>query len=116
MANPLFFHVDLDAFFASVEILDNPNLKGKPLIIGHNGPRSVVSTCSYEARKYGVHSAMPMVQAVKLCPKAIILPANMKRYSQMSHRVMSIMHSFAPEMTQASIDEAYLDMSRTEKI
>ena len=116
MANPLFFHVDLDAFFASVEILDNPNLKGKPLIIGHNGPRSVVSTCSYEARKYGVHSAMPMVQAVKLCPKAIIIPGNMKRYSQMSHRVMSIMHSFAPEMTQASIDEAYLDMSGTEKI
>ena len=116
MANLLFFHVDLDAFFASVEILDNPSLKGKPLIIGHNGPRSVVSTCSYEARKYGVHSAMPMVQAVKLCPKAVIIPGNMKRYSQMSHKVMSIMRSYAPEMLQASIDEAYLDMSGTEKI
>lgn len=116
MANSLFFHVDLDAFFASVEILDNPSLKGKPLIIGHNGPRSVVSTCSYEARKYGVHSAMPMVQAVKLCPKAIIIPGNMKRYSQMSHKVMSIMRSYAPEMLQASIDEAYLDMSATEKV
>lgn len=116
MANPLFFHVDLDAFFASVEILDNPKLKGKPLIIGHPGPRSVVSTCSYEARKYGVHSAMPMVTALKLCPKAIVIRGNMKRYSEMSHKVMSILSSYAPEMIQASIDEAYLDMTGCEKI
>ena len=116
MANPLFFHVDLDAFFASVEILDNPKLKVKPLIIGHPGPRSVVSTCSYEARKYGVHSAMPMVTALKLCPKAIVIRGNMKRYSEMSHKVMSILSSYAPEMIQASIDEAYLDMTGCEKI
>ena len=116
MANPLFFHVDLDAFFASVEILDNPKLKGKPLIIGHPGPRSVVSTCSYEARKYGVHSAMPMVTALKLCPKAIVIRGNMKRYSEMSHKVMSILSSYAPKMIQASIDEAYLDMTGCEKI
>ena len=116
MANPLIFHVDLDAFFASVEILDNPKLKGKPLIIGHPGPRSVVSTCSYEARKYGVHSAMPMVTALKLCPKAIVIRGNMKRYSEMSHKVMSILSSYAPEMIQASIDEAYLDMTGCEKI
>ena len=116
MANPLFFHVDLDAFFASVEILDNPKLKGKPLIIGHPGPRSVVSTCSYEARKYGVHSAIPMVTALKLCPKAIVIRGNMKRYSEMSHKVMSILSSYAPEMIQASIDEAYLDMTGCEKI
>ena len=113
-----FFHVDLDAFFASVEQLLHPEYRGKPVIVSGDPhkKRNVVSTASYEARKYGVHSAMPMVQAVKLCPKAIIIPGNMKRYSQMSHRVMSIMHSFAPEMTQASIDEAYLDMSGTEKI
>ena len=116
MANTLFFHVDLDAFFASVEILDNPKLKGKPLIIGHPGPRSVVSTCSYEARKYGVHSAMPMVTALKLCPKAIVIRGNMKRYSEMSHKVMSILSSYAPKMIQASIDEAYLDMTGCEKI
>ncbi len=116
MANPLLFHVDLDAFFASVEILDNPKLKGKPLIIGHPGPRSVVSTCSYEARKYGVHSAMPMVTALKLCPKAIVIRGNMKRYSEMSHKVMSILSSYAPKMIQASIDEAYLDMTGCEKI
>lgn len=116
MANPLFFHVDLDAFFASVEILDNPKLKGKPLIIGHSGPRSVVSTCSYEARKYGVRSALPMVTALKLCPKAIVIRGNMKRYSEMSHKVMAILSSYAPKMIQASIDEAYLDMTGCEKI
>ncbi len=113
MSEPLFFHVDLDAFFASVEILDNPFLKGKPLIIGHNGPRSVVSTCSYEARKFGVHSAMPMSQALRLCPRAIVIRGNMKRYSEMSRRVMDVLRSYAPEMLQASIDEAYLDMTGT---
>ena len=67
----VFFHIDLDAFFASVEILDHPEYRGKPLIIGTPGPRHVASTCSYEARKYGVHSAMPMTTALKLCPDAI---------------------------------------------
>ncbi len=79
MSEPLFFHVDLDAFFASVEMLDHPEYIGKPLIIGKPGPRSVASTCSYEARKYGVHSAMPMVTALKLCPHAICVWGNMKR-------------------------------------
>ncbi|MGN0906628.1 MAG: DNA polymerase IV [Bullifex sp.] len=116
MSEPLFFHVDLDAFFASVEILDNPSLKGKPLIIGHNGPRSVVSTCSYEARKYGVHSAMPMSQALRLCPRAVVISGHMKRYGEMSRRVMEVLRDYAPEMLQASIDEAYLDMSGTENI
>lgn len=116
MSEPLFFHVDLDAFFASVEMLDHPEYIGKPLIIGKPGPRSVASTCSYEARKYGVHSAMPMVTALKLCPQAICVWGNMKRYSEKSKEIMAILKDFAPGFQQASIDEAYLDMSGTERL
>lgn len=116
MADKVFFHVDLDAFFAAVEVLDDPTLKGKPLIIGYPGRRSVVSTCSYEARKYGVHSAMPMVTAVKLCPNAVFVSGHMKRYSEKSREVMNILKDFAPSFLQASVDEAYLDMSGTERI
>lgn len=112
----LFFHVDLDAFFAAVEVIDHPEYAGKPLIIGHKGPRSVVSTCSYEARAFGVHSAMPMSVALRLCPQAICVPGNMRRYSEMSRRVMAIIADIAPSWIQASIDEAYLDMSGTEKL
>lgn len=112
----IFFHVDLDAFFAAVEILDRPELKGKPLIIGHKGPRSVVSTCSYEARKFGVRSAMPMITALKLCPQAICVDGSYSRYSEVSKQVMNILSQTAPSIIQASIDEAYLDMSGTEKI
>ena len=116
MADPLFFHVDLDAFFAAVEVLDDPSLKGKPLIIGHKGPRSVVSTCSYEARRFGVHSAMPMTTALRLCPQAVCVPGNMRRYSEKSKQVMAIIRDIAPCYIQASIDEAYLDMTGTETI
>ena len=116
MADELFFHVDLDAFFAAVEVLDNPSLRGKPLIIGHEGPRSVVSTCSYEARKFGVHSAMPMTVAMKLCPQAVVIHGRMKRYSEKSKEVMAIIKDIAPSFIQASIDEAYLDMSGTERL
>lgn len=116
MSNPVFFHIDLDAFFASVEVLDHPEFKGKPLIIGHPGPRSVASTCSYEARRYGVHSAMPMVTALKLCPNAICVPGRMDRYSEKSKEVMDIVKNFAPGFIQASIDEAYLDMTGMERI
>lgn len=116
MPEPLFFHVDLDAFFAAVECLDHPEYRGKPLIIGRKGLRSVVSTCSYEARKYGVRSAMPMVTALKLCPDAICVDGNMRRYSQKSKEVMAIIDETAPEWTQASIDEAYLDMTGTGRI
>lgn len=112
----LFFHVDLDAFFAAVEVIDHPEYAGKPLIIGHKGPRSVVSTCSYEARAFGVHSAMPMSVALRLCPQAICVPGNMRRYSEMSRQVMAIIADIAPSWIQASIDEAYLDMSGTEKL
>lgn len=112
----VFFHIDLDAFFAAVEILDNPEYKDKPLIIGSRSERSVVSTCSYEARKYGVHSAMPMVTALKLCPNALVVRPRMKRYSEKSREVMNIIRSFAPGFLQVSVDEAFLDLSNMENI
>ncbi|MBQ2259384.1 MAG: DNA polymerase IV, partial [Spirochaetales bacterium] len=96
----VFFHIDLDAFFAAVEILDNPSYKDKPLIIGTPGKRSVASTCSYKAREYGVHSAMPMTTALKLCPNAICIPPRMQRYSEKSREVMNIIKSFAPGFLQ----------------
>lgn len=112
----VFYHIDLDAFFAAVEILDNPAYKDKPLIIGTAGIRSVASTCSYEARKYGVHSAMPMTTALKLCPNAITIPPRMGRYSEKSKEVMSIIRDFAPGFLQVSIDEAFLDLTGMERI
>ncbi len=112
----VFFHIDLDAFFASVEMLDHPEYRNKPLIIGTPGPRHVASTCSYEARKYGVHSAMPMTTALRLCPDAICIPGRMKRYSEMSKKVMGIIKSFAPGFLQVSVDEAFLDLTGMERI
>ena len=113
MDSPVFFHVDLDAFFASVEQRDHEEYRGKPLIVGMPGPRSVVSTCSYEARKYGVHSAMPTLQAQRLCPNGIFVPGNMSLYASVSHQVMNILKDYAPEIHQVSIDEAWFDMTGT---
>lgn len=114
----VFFHVDLDAFFASVEQLDHPEYRGKPVIVGGKPgePRGVVSTASYEARKYGVHSAMPTVTAYKLCPEGIFVHGNYKRYSEKSEEVMSIFKNYSPDVQQMSIDEAFLDMTGTEKL
>ena len=112
----VFFHIDLDAFFASVEILDDPSLRYKPVIIGSRGMRSVASTCSYEARKYGVHSAMPMATALKLCPDAVVIPPRMRRYQEKSREVMDMIRAFAPGFLQVSIDEAFLDYSGMENI
>ena len=109
-------HIDMDAFFASVEQLDNPELKGKPLIVGGQSCRGVVSTCSYEARKFGVHSAMPMVEARRLCPHAEFLPGRMWRYEEVSHEIMRIFHEEAPLIEQLSIDEAFLDVSGMERL
>jgi len=100
---------DLDAFFASVEQLDHPEYRGKPVIVGGQpGERGVVSTCSYEARVFGVRSAMPMVAAAPLCPHAIFLPVNMARYKEVSRQVLAIYESFMAELEPASIDEVYL--------
>ncbi|WP_369413687.1 DNA polymerase IV [Brucepastera parasyntrophica] len=114
---PVFFHVDLDAFFASVEQLDHPEYRGKPVIVGNSiEQRGVVSTCSYEARVFGVHSAMPMSRAYKLCPHAIFLPTDMKKYHKKSREIMQIFQSFSPVVQQVSIDEAFLDMTGTKKL
>lgn len=107
----VFFHVDLDAFFASVEQRDHPEYRGKPLIIGLPEKRSVVSTCSYEARKFGVHSAMPALQAQKLCPQGIFIPGNMHLYHKVSKQIMEIFTHYSPKVQQVSVDEAFLDMS-----
>lgn len=111
----IYFHVDLDAFFASVEQQDNPELRGKPVIVGARpGTRGVVSACSYEARAYGVRSAMPIAEAVRKCPEGIFLPVRMKRYMEVSKRIMEVFSSFTPSWIPISIDEASLDMTGTE--
>lgn len=116
MIETVIFHVDIDAFFAAVEILDNPDLAEKPLIVGGLSKRGVVSTASYEARKYGIHSAMPMIQALRLCPHATVVPARHARYNEVSARVMGILREFSSDVHQISIDEAFLDMSGTERL
>lgn len=107
-------HVDMDAFFASVEQMDDPSLKGKPVIVGGDPyGRGVVSAASYEARKYGVHSAMPMKQARKLCPEGVYLPVRMKRYSELSGRIHQILSEYSPLVEHISIDEAVLDVTES---
>ena len=113
-----YLHVDLDAFFASVEQLDNPELKGKPVIVGGlpEDRRSVVSTASYEARAFGVHSAMPTFQAYRLCPQGIFVRGRMHRYAELSHQIMNIFCDYSPDVDQMSIDEAFIDLTGTEKL
>jgi DNA polymerase-4 len=113
-----FIHADLDAFYASVEQLDHPEYKGKPVIVGGlpGDRRSVVSAASYEARKFGVHSAMPIVKAVKLCPDGIYLRGNMERYREVSDEIMTAFGDFSPIVQQLSIDEAFLDITGTERL
>jgi DNA polymerase IV len=106
-------HVDLDAFFAAVEQRDRPELRGLPVIVGGGGPnqRGVVSTASYEARKFGVHSAMPLRTAGRLCPHGVFLPVDGRRYAQASREVMAILRRFTPQVQPISIDEAFLDVT-----
>ncbi len=113
-----YLHVDLDAFFASVEQLDNPELRGKPVIVGGKPEdrRSVVSTASYEARAFGVHSAMPTFQAYRLCPQGIFVRGRMHRYAELSHQIMNIFRDYSPDVDQMSIDEAFIDLTGTEKL
>ncbi len=104
-------HADMDAFFASVEMRDDPRLSRVPLIIGHPGPRSVVCTANYLARKFHVHSAMPMTTALRLCPQAVVIPPRMERYLQVSHQIMQIFSEFTACIEPLSCDEAFLDLS-----
>lgn len=104
-------HVDLDAFFASVEQLDNPSFKGKPVIVGGTTKRGVVATCSYEARRFGIHSAMSGFMAKKLCPKGIFLKPRMEKYMQISKEVFKILSEVTDQIQRISIDEAYLDVT-----
>ncbi|MBL7857163.1 MAG: DNA polymerase IV [Cyclobacteriaceae bacterium] len=104
-------HLDLDAFFVAVECQRNPKLKGKPLIVGGSSRRGVVAACSYESRKFGVHSAMPMYLALQLCPDAVVISGDMEAYSQASHVVTEIIADSAPLFEKASVDEFYIDAS-----
>lgn len=104
-------HIDQDAFFVSVELLKNSSLVGKPVIIGGTSDRGVVASCSYEARKFGIHSAMPSRMARQLCPHAIFIRGNMEEYSKYSHIVTDILQEKVPVLEKASIDEHYIDMT-----
>ena len=111
------FHVDMDAFFVSVEELYDPSLKGKAVVVGgQRDERGVVSAASYAARKFGVHSAMPLRTAAKVCPHAIFVDGHPERYRECSEKVHTVLSSFSPQVEMASIDEAYLDMSGTERL
>ncbi len=108
-------HADMDAFYASVEQVDNPEFRGKPVIVGGD-KRGVVSAASYEARKFGVRSAMPIFQAKRLCPHGIFLPVRGKRYREISNKIMNILCEFSPLVEKVSIDEAFLDITGTENL
>ncbi len=105
----------MDAFYASVEALDNPQLRGKPLIVGGTGSRGVVAAASYEVRKYGVHSAMPMGEALRRCPHAICVPPRFDRYQAVSRTVFKIFHEYTPLVQGLSLDEAFLDVTESQK-
>ncbi len=109
-------HVDINCFFAAVEILDNPLLQGLPVIVGGVGPRSVVSSASYEARAKGVHSAMPIYQALRYCPDSVLLPVRIARYRSFSEQFMDVLKSITPMVESVSLDEAYLDVARAHSL
>lgn len=111
---PLIAHVDMDAFFVSVERLLDPSLRGKPVLVGGRSARAVVSAASYEARKFGCRSAMPMRQAIQLCPEAVVLDGNSAAYRDYSHRVFAVLERLAPVVEPVSVDEAYLDLTGCE--
>ncbi|MCU1439767.1 MAG: polymerase [Rhodoglobus sp.] len=109
-------HVDMDAFFASVELLDYPELRGKPVIVGHRSARSIVTAATYEARKFGVNSALPMAIALRRCPQAIILEPHFERYQHYSEQVMSIFDDVTPLVERLGIDEAFLDVAGARRV
>jgi DNA polymerase-4 len=117
LAQSSILHVDMDAFFVSVELLERPELRGKPVVVGGRpDQRGVVSAASYEARKFGIHSAMPLRTAARLCPHAVFLDGHHEKYGEWSDRVATILGQFSPIVEMVSIDEAYLDLAGTERL
>lgn len=114
--NRTILHVDMDAFFAAVECLDDPSLVGKPVIVGGLGPRGVVSTASYAAREFGVHSAMPMARARRLCPRGRFIRPRSGRYREKSAEVFQVFREFTPQVEGLSLDEAFLDVAASLKL
>ncbi len=112
----LIAHIDMDAFFAAVEMLDDPGLRGRPVIVGGDSRRGVVSAAGYEARAFGVHSAMPIFQAKRLCPDGVFLPVRMERYREVSRDLMRCLGEFSPLVEQVSVDEAFMDCTGTGKL
>ena len=109
-------HADMDAFYAAIEQLDDPALQGRPVLVGPRSDRGVVLTASYEARPYGVGSAMPMAKARRMCPSAIIIPPRFDRYQEVSETIMKVFSNFSPDVEALSLDEAFLDMTGSEQL
>lgn len=114
--NRRIIHLDMDAFYASVETLDNPALRGQAVVVGGNGNRGVVCAASYEARKFGIHSALPLLSAKRLCPHGVFLPVRMARYQEVSRRIMDIFQRFTPLVEPLSLDEAFLDVTASQTL
>lgn len=112
----MILHVDLDAFFAAVEQRDDPSLRGKPVLVGGSAKRGVVAACSYEARRFGIASAMPMAEALRRCPRAIVVPHRMERYAAASRTFFDILGAFSPAVEGLSLDEAFLDLAGTARL
>src|SRR2546423_1991412 len=109
-------HIDMDAFYASVEQLDDPTIRGKPVLVGSRSPRGVVTAASYEARPFGVHSAMPMAFALRRCPQAIVVVPRMERYAEMSEIIFGVLRTFTPLVEGLSLDEAFLDVTASQSL